>query len=216
MQTNNSQSQTKKLNLPAIFFLLVASISAIITAYATFYGRQISLYNNPAVEATISDSATKIWGLHMLFALVTLCLFVCAIICLVWQRQFGRAIAWWQAIMMFVLMIAMLVTFFPKPFEFKMRYYYDPEHETYIFIAKDLGDLKGAQFTGSAQKIKAIDYIPSDSLEHQYFACETESAWWWGNLTVQHRVFPNNNLDFLQKNCQAISKTEAEKLGLGI
>ena len=224
MQANGTTLMTKKTNLPAIFFLVAGSISAFITAFLLINGRYITI--GLIKDKDIPIAGYEVWGLEQLFALFTLCLFVCAVIYLLWPRKFGESITWWQALLGFTSLIFTLITFFPPPFEFQLRHYNKPSDYTYIFLtpnSSDGVDGNDDAFMGSLQKDSLQVYFDEkeDAFENKQYVCIGQSAWWWGNLTVSHYFMPSlesvtNQKLLLEQYCKPITSEEAAKRGLRI
>lgn len=224
MQANGTTLMTKKTNLPAIFFLVAGSISAFITAFLLISGRYITI--GLIKDKDIPIAGYEVWGLEQLFALFTLCLFVCAVIYLLWPRKFGESITWWQALLGFTSLIFTLITFFPPPFEFQLRHNNKPSDYTYIFLtpnSSDGVDGNDDAFMGSLQKDSLQVYFDEkeDAFENKQYVCVGQSAWWWGNLTVSHDFMPSlesvtNQKLLLEQYCKPITSEEAAKRGLRI
>ena len=224
MQANSTTLMTKKINLPAIFFLIAGSIAAFITAFLLINGQYIPI--GLMKDKDIPVAGYEVWGLEQLFALFTLCLFVCAVIYLLWPRKFGHSIAWWQALFGFASLLFALITFFPPPFEFQLRHYNGASDSTYIFLTSNSSDgVDGNDdaFTGSLQKDSLQYYYDEkeNAFENKQYVCVGQRAWWWGNLTVSHDFMPSlesvtNQKLLLKQYCKPITSEETAKRGLGM
>jgi hypothetical protein len=213
-----TSKSSPKRNFVFMVFMLGGPLCAFVTAYLLTDGHYLELFGYRTVAESIPVAGIQVWGLGEVFAFVTLCLFLSAIVCALYQRKFDRPVVWWHAISGFVALIFCLVTFFPAPFEFQLRYYDGPAFITYVFLSKDstgiVGD-KRKTFAGRAE-VEGLDVYYNEAeneFENQQFVCISERAWWWGNATVLQGFYPildhENHISLLKKYCKPITDQEA-------
>ena len=216
------QQTPLKRSVAFTLFMLIGSLFAFMTAYLLIEGRYLELFGYRTVAENIPAAGAQVWGLEQVFVLMTLCLFLSAIVCALYQRKFGLPVVWWQAILGFAALIFCLVTFFPPPFEFQLRYYDGPAYITYVFLSKDSAGFVGAKrtaFAGSAE-VEGLDVYYNEAeneFENRQFVCISERAWWWGNVTVSRSFHPildhENQRSLLKKYCKPITDEEAVAKG---
>jgi hypothetical protein len=213
MQTNNSQSQTKKINLPAIFFLLAGSICAFIAAYLVTKGQYLKFGNVDYDQGPLIGY--EIWGLGFLLGITTLCLYLLAAFCLFYQAKYEQLLTWWKVVLAAILATLVMVTFYPLP-EFQLRHYHDGAYDTTFFLEQDEHDSFMGYFEQEA--VNTI-YTKEDLHEEHNFLCVESRHWWWGNFRVSKSVYPTldekNQAALLKQFCKQITEEEAFKRRTG-
>jgi len=189
--------------------ILLAAMASFITAYLVLFGRYIPV----GYQQDVSDTAyavMEIWDLHQLFIVLTLVIYLAALICLVWPKLFGKMLSQTEALGLLLSLILLVFTFFPKPFEFQVRNYPSPSDGTYISLSQGSADFADGNkgFTGSIQE-ETIEDFYNEAGQVRQFKCVTNEAWWWGKLTVKHDFYPNldkhRHLELLESRCQEIT-----------
>ncbi|WP_374335613.1 hypothetical protein [Leeia sp.] len=198
-------------NLPAAIYMGLFSVSSFCTAilmlsggYNTFGLQQILNKDGD----TLNAGGLEIWGLNQLFMLLSALFMLMGLGCMLWLRWRGKSPSMWLSMLLLPVALFLLITFYPRPFEFQLRYYQGPAFATYVLLAQDSGDFIDGnedRFYGQMDK-RGVETYYLDNGESRYFDCITERNWWWGKLAVHHgRYFildANHHLALLQQYCK--------------
>ena len=208
-QSLNNQPQTRNVALTVM--LILGSLLSFITAVLMISGRYIQLGYLATPDGN-AYAGMEIWGLNEVAAVLTVIVFITAIISAVWPKVFAKNISWLQLSLSLLSLVFLGLTFFPWPFEFQVRQYHSASQHSYILLAQDSADfIEGNEniFTGSLRKEEIENFYPEHGADTREFNCVTETSWWWGKLAVIHNFYPildkQNHLALLQKHCQEIT-----------
>jgi hypothetical protein len=197
------------LNPSFTVMMLLAAVSSFITAYLVIDGRYIPIGYQQSPAGT-AYAGMEVWDLHHVFIVLTVTIYLVAIICLFWPKLFGKMLSLPKSLGLLLGLLFMVFTFFPKPFEFQVRHYQSLSDGTYILLSQGSADFVDGNegFTGSIQQETIEDFYNKDG-ELRQFKCVTNDAWWWGKLTVKHHFYPildeTNHLKLLESRCQEIT-----------
>lgn len=189
--------------------ILMAAIASFITAYLVIFGRYIPIGYQQDANGT-AYAGMEIWDLHHVFIILTVVIYLVAMICLCWPKLFDKMLSLPRALGLLLGLVLVVFTFFPKPFEFQVRHYQSLSDGTYILLSQGSADFVDGNegFTGSIQE-ETIEDFYDEAGQVRQFKCVTNDAWWWGKLTVKHHFYPildkDRHLKLLESRCQEIA-----------
>ena len=109
------QNQPKApINNSFIAMTFLMSIMTFITAYLMIFGRYLALGYKVTAE-DITHAGMQVWDLNQLFAVLTLLVAIIVLTTGLWSTMFGKVLSLGKA---FLLLFAISIILFPKPFEF--------------------------------------------------------------------------------------------------
>lgn len=197
------------LNASFTAMILLAAIASFITAYLVMFGRYIPVGYQQDTSGT-AYAGMEIWDLHHVSTVLTVVIYLVAMICLFWPKLFGKMLSLPKALGLLIGLVFVVFTFFPKPFEFQVRDYQSLSDGTYILLSQGSADFVDGNegFTGSIQE-ETIEDFYDEAGQVRQFKCVTNDAWWWGKLAVTHHFYPilddKNHLTLLETRCKEIT-----------